>query len=158
MAERMEERIWLAQLPLYELIADNYSVSSERDGAEVLQGVLLKQGVRFHMLDVAYCKDGSQRLHAILEGETKAVGWLTVSAHQPVRPVSTKLPCFECIKLLKVRERADLTSPEITTLPEGTIIHILETKRLMDGSQRICLALLGENSTFGWATSWKPVT
>ena len=66
------------------------------------------------------------------------------------------LPLYEVRKILLVRAKADLNSQMVGTLPEGTYIHVLDTTRMMDGSQRVRIALPGEKDTLGWATSWKP--
>lgn len=66
------------------------------------------------------------------------------------------LPLYEVRKILLVRAKADLNSQIVGTLPEGTYIHVLDTTRMMDGSQRVRIALPGEKDTLGWATSWKP--
>ena len=154
----MEQRIWLAQLPLYEVLADACAVSSNSEAADTVARSPMKQGTRFRVLETVGRGDGVQHMHAVLDGETEPIGWLAVRSHQTIKPAATTLPCFQCTTLLKVREQADMSSSAITTLPEGTIVHVLETKRLMDGSQRVCVALLGEEGIFGWATSWKPAT
>lgn len=64
---------------------------------------------------------------------------------------------YEARTKVVVRANPDLNSEQVATLPPGTIVHVLDTLRMMDGSQRVHLSLTGEHvGPLGWATSWKP--
>lgn len=54
----MEHRIWLAQLPLYEVLADACAVSSNSEAADTVARSPMKQGTRFRVLETVGRGDG----------------------------------------------------------------------------------------------------
>ena len=55
-----------------------------------------------------------------------------------------------------VRKAFAMSSDSLGTLPVGTRLHVIESRRTTDGAQRVCVALVGEESTLGWLTARRP--
>ena len=43
-------------------------------------------------------------------------------------------------------------------MPLGTRLHVVESRRLSDGAQRVRVAIVGEEDLLGWLTAKKPST
>ena len=56
----------------------------------------------------------------------------------------------------KIRESRELDSSEVGVLPIGTIVHVLESDELPDGTQRVRVGRLDNSTPIGWVSRLAP--
>lgn len=114
---------------------------------------------RFKILATTLLAEGGETRACIaLEGSIEPLGWLTAKTAfgssfiqlyaRPLYEVTHREP-------LKVRQSFEPTSRFVLQLAVGTRLHVVETRRLTDGTQRVRVRILGEDEACGWATSRK---
>ena len=118
----------------------------------------LEPGTRFYIVENRELDDGTQRSLIVLEGDEIPLGWATAytSDGTPLMLVFAR-PRYEVAKKpLKLRQRFEQTSKFLKQLSVGTKLHITEMRRTVDGTQRVCVIVIGDHEECGWVSSQLP--
>ena len=164
-------RSWLATQPLMEVApppAVRFLTTTGRrrhmikvhDGWNVESASLvtqLKPHALLRVLETRELSDGSKQALVVLHRSLRPLGWLTMTTadgeailHIYARPV------YEVASNpAKVRKQFDQASRCLGTLPVGTLLHVVETRRAPHGGQRVAARVLGDLAITGWITSTK---
>ena len=120
-------------------------------------GTPLERGTRLQVLETRTLAAGTKRAHVILKGMMVPHGWITLQsrAGKPILQPLFARPFYEVVYPPVVRKRFDLTSEVLVTLARGTRLHVLDSRRTNDGSQRVLVALVGSDAELGWLTARK---
>lgn len=156
--------LWLRSQPLMEVaepagaVRSTYSLgvhkTSDLESDVVTQ---LRPYERMRVISTRTLPDGTERACIMLESTGKLLGWLTAAT-----PDGTSLihiyarPLYEVTSATKVREKMELTSKFVTQLPAGTKVHVVESRKMRDGSLRVCVTRLGHQIQYvplGWVTA-----
>ena len=137
------------------------AVHSECDPSSedsVLVRESLPQGCLVHVLDTYEMPDGQRRAQIVLKGDVAPLGWLTTALMDGtpfLQPVFAR-PSYEVVKAATVRQRFQLTSPVVGTVPVGARLHVVDVRKTADGTQRCSIVLQGDDAPIGWITQRKP--
>ena len=137
--------------------ADLYA-QAECETSNDLVGEPLPIDARFYILESRRLQNGAKRARVVLKGQETPFGWLTQQSpdgRAKIRSVYAR-PLYQVVRLAIVRRRFELTSEEVGTLPVGSKLHIVETRRTPEGAQRVCVVLVGQDKVYGWLTARKP--
>ena len=118
----------------------------------------LEPGTRMFIVENRELDDGTQRSLIVLEGDEILLGWATAytSDGTPLMLVFAR-PRYEVAKKpLKLRQRFEQTSKFLKQLSVGTKLHITEMRRTVDGTQRVCVIVIGDHEECGWVSSQLP--
>ena len=164
--------------PLYEVCTQPLKVRKHLalDSEFVTQ---LHVGARVHVVEMRkiISKSGAERALVSMAGEDVPIGWITArkaaqagagwirllshgdtaqpaaDAARPVRRPTRSAAGHqlqEVVHACSVRRGYELGSAKVCTLAAGTVVHVVELRRLPDGTQRVCVVLLGGQQPIGW--------
>ena len=144
--------LWVNRLPL--LKADSLLAVFTEPNEEAEFIGRLKRGTKLHVIETFTQADGSRFGKIVPKGDDAPLGWINLNGIVPIygRPI------YEVVKPPVVRADCALTSKEVGLLPLGTRLHVVESRRLSDGAQRVRVAIVGEEDLLGWLTAKKPST
>ena len=117
----------------------------------------LPQGCLVHVLDTYEMPDGQRRAQIVLKGDVAPLGWLTTALMDgtPFLQPSLRARRMRSSKQ-RPRQRFQLTSPVVGTVPVGARLHVVDVRKTADGTQRCSIVLQGDDAPIGWITQRKP--
>ena len=145
----------IASRPLHEVIIQPVLVYAEADLSSDVASDPLDVGTRLHVLKRRELDDGSIRAYAALEDQDEPVGWFTLAATDgtaTTRPVSRHIHEIIAAKPVLARAGVELSTEEVSRLPSGMRVFVIQLKDQSDGGQRACVVLEGQNKPLGWLT------
>ena len=154
--------LWLKSQPLME-VAEPWAGTAKRRASyqmsvhktyELDSDVVahLRPFQRLRVLSTRTLPDGTERACIMLESNGKLLGWLTATTADGIANIHIYArPLYEVATPTKVREKFELTSKFVTQLEEGTKLHVVESRKLLEGTLRVCVMLVGNP----WGTNAK---
>ena len=118
----------------------------------------LERGMHFHVLEERVLPEGAERVHVILKGADKPLGWISVKSDDGahvIRPAYAR-PLYEVVVPPIVRKKFETTSDIVGTLDVGKRVKIIDSRRTNDGAQRVRIVLQGHDRPAGWITFKRP--
>ena len=163
--------LWLKSQPLME-VAEPWAGTAKRRASyqmsvhktyELDSDVVahLRPFQRLRVLSTRSLPDGTERACIMLESNGKLLGWLTATTADGIANIHLYArPLYEVATPTKVREKFELTSKFVTQLEEGTKLHVVESRKLLEGTLRVCVMLVGNPwgmnakcGPIGWITA-----
>ena len=154
----------LSSTPLMEIAAppqgDSHAVTvhAECDTSSAVVTESLPHGTLMHVLETREMADGVKRARVVLKGQVVPLGWLMLQLMDdspPLLRAAFSRPLYEVVKVAIVRQGCELVSKEIGKLQIGQRLSIVDVRRI-DGVQRCCVLLQGDDAPYGWLTMRRP--
>ena len=126
------------------------ATKAEGGKSKVLVGSLCR------VIETVTVKDGVKRMLIALEGDSEPLGWvtgLTKDGQENLKLAAAAYPLMRVVKNMACREGKDPTSRKLEQVAKDTLVRVIESVTMPDGSEKACIAKDADAvEMIGWIT------